>query len=106
MRIMLALVLMLGLAHADARYTRKQPEVAVPKPRPKPAAKVAKPLTADEAFALEAGKQSLVQKQEALLEKLVRDTPDDDAEKPDYLFRLAELYAHQQRYWRLEAMSR
>lgn len=102
---MLALALMLGIAHADARYTRKQPVVVVPKatPRAKPKVVVAKPLTADEAFAIEADKQPIKQQQEALLIKLVRDTPDDDADKPDYLFRLAELYAQQQRYWRLKA---
>lgn len=105
MRIMLVLALMLGVAHADARYTRKQPVVAVPptKPTPKPKIAVEKPLTADEAFAIETDKQPIKQKQEGLLLKLVRDTPDDDADKPDYLFRLAELYAQQQRYWRLKA---
>jgi hypothetical protein len=105
MRIMLALALLLGVAHADARYMRKQPTVVVPKPHVKPKAAVAvpKPLTADEVFAIEADKQPIKQRQEALLIKLVRDTPDDDADKPDYLFRLAELYAQQQRYWRLKA---
>lgn len=33
----------------------------------------------------------------------VNDTPDTDADKPDYLFRLAEQYALQLRHWRLRA---
>src|SRR6476646_825298 len=102
MRTMLVLALMLGVAHADARYTRKQPAIPVPpaKTTTKPMVVEAKPRTADQAFSLEADKQPIKQQQEGLLLKLIRDTPDDDTDKPDYLFRLAELYAGQQRYWR------
>src|SRR6476659_5233762 len=105
MRSLLVLLLLLGVAHADARYSRKQPAIVMPvakATKPKVVV-VAKPLTADEAFAFEADKQPIKQQQEGLLLKLIRDTPDDDADKPDYLFRLAELYAGQQRYWRLKA---
>jgi hypothetical protein len=60
------------------------------------------------AEALLAGKRDALPvrvEQEAVLEKLVRDTPEDDPEKPDLMFRLAELYAQQQRFWRLEAIG-
>src|SRR6476620_2498365 len=103
MRSMLALVVLLGTAHADARYTRKQPAIVVPPAKAAKKVVGAKPLTGDEVFAIEGDKQPIKQQQEGLLLKLIRDTPDDDADKPDYLFRLAELYAGQQRYWRLKA---
>ncbi len=51
---------------------------------------------------LELAKSPIRKEQEQLLEQLVRDTPDDDPDKPDLLFRLAEHYASQLRLWRLE----
>lgn len=36
---------------------------------------------------------------------LIEDTDPDDPERPDLLFRLAELHAQQQRYWRFRAME-
>jgi hypothetical protein len=62
-------------------------------------------VSADDVLAHQREAQPIRREQEALLEKLVRDTPDGDADKPDYLFRLAELYAQQLRFWRLEAIS-
>lgn len=43
--------------------------------------------------------------QERILERLIADTPDDDPEKPDIMFRLAEHYARQLRFWRIKAIE-
>lgn len=108
----LAPLIMLGLSTPSVadppRYARKQTfQIDVkPSKRVRPAAVVApqvRPLTADEIIQLETDNQPIRLEQEALLVKLVRDTPDDDPEKPDHMFRLAELYAKQLRLWRLEA---
>jgi hypothetical protein len=45
------------------------------------------------------------EEQEGLLGQLVRETPDDDPDKPDILFRLAERYAQQARLFRLQAIG-
>jgi hypothetical protein len=70
------------------------------------AASAAKPvITADDLMAVQESQQPIRREQEAILVKLIGDTPDDDAEKPDYLFRLAEHYAQQLRFWRLKAIE-
>ena len=43
--------------------------------------------------------------QERILEKLIKDTPADDPDKPDYMFRLAEHYAQQLQFWRIKAVE-
>jgi hypothetical protein len=91
------------------RYSRKQTfavEVTL-STRVKPTVPVAKPhapaLTADEIVRVEDDNEPIRREQEALLQKLVRDTPDDDPEKPDHMFRLAEHYAKELRHWRIKA---
>lgn len=91
------------------RYTRKQTlhiDVKLSK-RVKPAATPPQPHTraptADELLAVATDNEPIRREQEALLIKLVRDTPDDDPDKPDHMFRLAELYAKELLYWRLQA---
>ncbi len=91
------------------RYTRKQTfdiDVKLSK-RVKPVATATQPharaLTADEILAVASDNEPLRREQEALLIKLVRDTPDDDPDKPDHMFRLAEHYAKELLYWRLKA---
>ena len=49
--------------------------------------------------------EPLRREQESILVQLVHDTPQDDPDKPDYLFRLAEHYAMQQRFWRLQSFA-
>jgi hypothetical protein len=99
--------------HADPpKYTRKQHvEIDVKlSSRVRPIAPVApapaKPVvTADAIMRIKERQQPLRREQEDILTKLVIDTPDDDPEKPDYLFRLAEHYAEQLRFWRLKAIA-
>jgi hypothetical protein len=108
-KLVLAVMLVSLVAHADGRYRREQ--------RPVPSARVdpvkrapstpAKPaVTADDVLRGELTAEPIRREQEALLEKLVRDTPDDDPQKPELAFRLAELYASAARAWHLEAIAR
>ena len=108
MRIVLAIVALTSIASANPRYTRNH--VGVPDAKPvaaKPAPAPSKPaaITADQAMRVEELADPIRRDQEALLEGLVHDTPDDDPEKPDIIFRLAELYAMQARLWRLESVD-
>jgi hypothetical protein len=109
MRIIIAIVAVASIANASPRYSR--PHVAVPDAKPiaatkPPPATTAPAITADQAMTVEELVDPIRRDQEALLEGLVRDTPDDDAQKPDLIFRLAELYALQARLWRISAMDR
>src|SRR5689334_19769262 len=113
MRYLLLVVIATSTAAADPpRYTRK-PHLEVPvklsdrvrpvEPRRAPAAKPI--VTADDLMAVQESQQPIRREQEAILIKLIAGTPDDDDEKPDYLFRLAEHYAQQLRFWRLKAIE-
>ncbi|HEY1549210.1 MAG TPA: hypothetical protein VGG28_15400 [Kofleriaceae bacterium] len=111
MRIVIGLVALTSIAAANPRYTRAQvapPPVAAvaarTSPPPPPANKPA--IAADKAMHVEELADPIHRDQAALLEGLVRDTPDDDPQKADIIFRLAELYAMQARLWRLEAFKR
>jgi hypothetical protein len=108
----LAVLVIAAPAAADPyRYVRK-PGVVVEAPKlsdrvkPKPP-KVIKdrPLTGNDVMLIEERNEPLRREQEALLVKLVGQTPDSDLEKPDLLFRLAEHYAKQQRFWRLKSIE-
>jgi hypothetical protein len=97
-----------GVAFADAAYTRKPTLNLVVKisDRTKPAApKAQRPITADDAMHVQEVTQTYKKEQEAILEKLVTETPDDDPDKPDLMFRLAEQYAKQHRFWRLKSIE-
>jgi tetratricopeptide (TPR) repeat protein len=60
-------------------------------------------LTADQVLAVEGLVGAIRAEQEQILVDLIVKTPDTEVEeKSDYYFRLGELYAKQQRYWRLE----
>jgi len=75
---------------------------------PKPAnPKEDKPtLSADDVLSIEGLVGNIRNEQEALLADLIRNTPDSEVEeKSDYYFRLGELYAKQQRYWRLKGVE-
>jgi hypothetical protein len=95
--------------HADpARYTRTpvridatlSSRVAPIRPTPPRRTPI---MTADDAMRGEELAEPIRREQEAVLAQLVSDTPDDDPQKPEYVFRLAELYAMQARFWRLQA---
>ncbi|TMQ04372.1 MAG: tetratricopeptide repeat protein, partial [Deltaproteobacteria bacterium] len=61
------------------------------------------PLSADQVLAVEGLVGEIRTEQEAILIDLIDKTPDSEfEEKSDYYFRLGELYAKQQRYWRLK----
>lgn len=111
--VFVAVFLAASLAHADrAHYTRKQP-APVPvnlSERVKPKQPVTAPprqptVTADDLLEIGEMQQPIREEQEAILVKLIGDTPDNDPEKPEYMFRLAEHYAKQLRLYRLEAIA-
>ncbi|MBX3158594.1 MAG: tetratricopeptide repeat protein [Deltaproteobacteria bacterium] len=63
-------------------------------------------LTAEDVLSIEGLVGEIRDKQELLLEKLITETPDHRVEeKSNYYFMLGELYAKQQRFWRLRAVQ-
>ncbi len=116
MRVLVSITAVLLLAHVShaepPRYARKSNltiDVRLSeRVRPVQPAKKVVPqptVSADALLEIEHRTQPIRREQEALLIKLVDDTPDDDPEKADYLFRLAEHYAQQLRFWRLESVG-
>lgn len=110
--LVLVSVLLATPAFADApRYTRKQNVVVDVKlsGRVKPIQPTTgvqgRAATANEVMVIEEQTEPLRREQEVILGQLVAETPDDDPDKADLLFRLAEHYARQQRFWRLESME-
>ena len=106
MRIFLVLVLVATAAYADHRpYTRPTavPPSKAPTTARKPPPPPAKPtVTATAILQQDLDNQPIYREQEGILEQLVRDTPDGEPEKPDLMFRLAEQYAKQWRFWTIE----
>lgn len=111
----LLLVLALALpatAFADAKYSRK-PTLNInvtlsdrTKPTAPAPATPSKPVvTADDILLAQEVEQPFRKEQEEILEKLIRETPDDDPDKADLMFRLAEHYAKQQRFWRHKSIA-
>jgi hypothetical protein len=109
--VLLAASFMITAASAGPpRYARPEraPERVTLSPRVKPRPPVVMPpaapvVTADQVLAAHARAEPLRREQEALLERLARDTPDEEPEKPEIVLRLAEHYAQQLRFWRLRA---
>jgi tetratricopeptide (TPR) repeat protein len=113
---MVALLLATAPAYAQkAKYTRNQ-DVKVDvklSDRVKPIQnkpsdpKDSKPaLTADAVLSIEGLVGNIRGEQEQILADLISQTPDSEVEeKSDYYFRLGELYAKQQRYWRLKSVE-
>lgn len=63
-------------------------------------------LSADDVLSIEGLVGSIRGEQEQILADLIQQTPDAEVEeKSDYYFRLGELYAKQQRYWRLKSVE-
>src|SRR6185503_13009360 len=63
-------------------------------------------LTADAVLSIEGLVGNIRGEQEQILADLISQTPDAEVEeKSDYYFRLGELYAKQQRYWRLKSVE-
>ena len=62
-------------------------------------------ISADEFIAIQGMVRNIRQEQVKQYELLIADTDPDDPELPDLLFRLAEIHAQQQRYWRFRGME-
>lgn len=62
-------------------------------------------ITADQFMQIETKVQQIRDEQIVEYQELIKDTPENDPERPDLLFRLAELYAQKQRYWRFRGME-
>jgi hypothetical protein len=75
------------------------------KPRQHTSAPPAVPIGPDGILLIEERTQPIRREQERVLERLIRETPDDDPDKPDIMFRLAEHYAKQLRFYRLQSIA-
>lgn len=63
-------------------------------------------LSADDVLSIEGLVGNIRGEQEQILAQIIANTPDSDVdEKSDAYFRLGELYAKQQRYWRLKGVE-
>jgi tetratricopeptide (TPR) repeat protein len=113
----LAVLLSSPAARAQkAKYTRQQDvkvdvklservKPIVPKD-PKDTQQQEQPLSADQVLAVEGLVGTIRAEQEQILIDLITKTPDSEVEeKSDYYFRLGELYAKQQRYYRLNGIE-
>lgn len=102
-------------AGAQPKYNRKTSEIKVkqteatrklePKEKAKEEAAPPPEFTADQFFQIQGEVQSIRDEQIDEYKQLIRETPDDDPEKADLLFRLAELFAQKQRYYHYRAME-
>jgi len=102
-------------AHAQAKFKKKEIEVSggqqtqltKPKEPPKEQTKQTGPVLTVEAFV--GGQQKkivqITKKQIVYMQDLIRNATEDDPQKPDYYFRLAELLADTQRYFGFQARS-
>src|SRR5262249_54399854 len=118
MKMKLAIVaLLLGSARGSvwpaAKYKRRQDikvevklsEKAKPiQPKTQDKSEFKPELTADAVLSIEGLVSNIRNEQEQILAQLIDQTPDSEVEeKSDYYFRLGELYAKQQRLFRLKA---
>jgi hypothetical protein len=111
--LLLALLSAVALpAYADKpKYTRHAATPSVsftPRTAPVQTAQPApaKPeVNANDLMRIELELQPLRVEQGAVLSQLANDTPDDDPTKPEILFRLAEHYARQHRFWHMKAIE-
>lgn len=110
-KLLALLAALSATAYADATYKRTQTlRIDVKQTdRTKPIAPTSTPakpiITANDVMKVELGAQRFRVEQEGILEKLIAETPDDDPDKPELLFRLAEQYAKQLRFWRLQSVD-
>jgi tetratricopeptide (TPR) repeat protein len=98
-----------------AKYTRQQDvkinvtlsdRVKPKAPKQEDKKDVQPALTADDILSIEGLVGNIRAEQEQILARLIANTPDREVEeKSDYYFRLGELYAQQQRYWRLKSVE-
>ena len=89
-----------------ARYTKQETEVSAkqtnltkPEAPPPPKKETGPVLTVDQFVAVkQEGIMKLVDAQISKMRRLIQVTTDDDPQKPDFLFRLGELYGEKQHY--------
>jgi TolA-binding protein len=101
------------LAHADGKYKRStdvkvdvklSDRVKPIQQGPQNKSEVKPELSADQVLNVEGLVGNIRAEQEQILVDLITQTPDSEVdEKSDYYFRLGELYAKQQRFWRLKS---
>ncbi len=98
------------MAVAAGKYTKKETEIqatqtALTKPVQAPKdTKVRPTINAEDVFGGMGEKvKSVTDAQIRVLRRLIDNTDDKDPDKPDLLFRMAELYAEQQRYYDFRA---
>ena len=105
---------MVGTASAEGKFKKKELEVqgtaqttlTKPKEPPKEQKQTGPVLTVDQFVGQQQSKiLKIVDKQIDQLRRLLKITPNDDPQKPDYLFRLGELYSEKQRYFSLHSRS-
>lgn len=97
------------LVHAAGKYTKKEAQISVVQTeltKPKQAKKedVRPTINASDVFGgLGDQVKQITDEQVKVLRRLIENTDDSDPEKPDLLFRMAELYAEQERYYNFRA---
>jgi len=100
-------------AWADGKYKRQQDvkvnvtlsdRVKPIQPKQQASSEFKPELNADQVLSIEGLVTNIRNEQEQILAQLIDQTPDTEVEeKSDYYFRLGELYAKQQRTWRLKS---
>src|ERR1051325_5168167 len=112
MRILLVIAMTVSTAYAQPpKYTRKQDvkidvkQTARTRPLAPPDNTATPVRRPDDIMLAEERAQPIRDEQAQVLEKLVRETPDTDDQKPDLLFRLAEHYAQQMHLWHLKSVD-
>ena len=108
-----ASLLFAASAGADSKYKRSQDvkvdvhlsdKVKPIQAKPQDKSEFKPELTADAVLSIEGLVSNIRNEQEQILAQLIDQTPDTEVEeKSDYYFRLGELYAKQQRLYRLKA---
>jgi tetratricopeptide (TPR) repeat protein len=112
-RLLVATLLLSGSAWAETKFKRQQDvkidvklsdKVKPIQPKAQGKAGFKPELTADTALSIETQVSGIRAEQEQGLAELIRQTPDTEVEeKAQYYFQLGELYAKQQRLYRLKA---
>src|SRR5690349_14496838 len=111
--VLVATLLVSSSAWADGKYKRTQDvkvnvtlsdRVKPIQPKQQATSEFKPELNADQVLSIEGLVSNIRNEQEQILAQLIEQTPDSEVEeKSDYYFRLGELYAKQQRLYRLKA---
>jgi tetratricopeptide (TPR) repeat protein len=96
-----------GVNAGKAKYTKQETQVQAtqtkltkPEAPPPPKKETGPVLTVDQFVQGRQGKiQQITDAQISKMKRLIQVTPDDDPQKPDFFFRLGELFAEKQRFY-------